>query len=96
MNSQLLEEESLFTHFIFADQKILNSVSLALKKYLLAFMVRFLGSVDNCVYSWKMQIFRFRKKKSVSIRAVFEEGFESFPSFPTLPVLFTNGFFYRC
>ena len=44
------------------------------------------------MYSWKMQIFRFREKKSVSTRAVFEEGFESFPSFPTLPVLFTNGF----
>ena len=44
------------------------------------------------MYSWKMQIFRFRKKKSVSTRVVFEEGLESFPSFPMLPVLFTNGF----
>ena len=46
------------------------------------------------MYSWKMQIFRFRKKSLCPHVPFFEEGFESFPPFPTLPVLFTNGFLH--
>ena len=69
---QLLEEESVFTHFIFADQKILNSVSLTLKKYLFAFMVRFLRLRGQlCVFLENANL--SRQKKSLCPHVPFSK-----------------------